>query len=98
MSPEETASIASDEKRARMRWDKEETGELVEIWADLQRRYTGHGTTGKVMRPRAAQVYQELTEHYNEKRKRFRTVKQGETKMRKLIDTYKETKSKNYRG
>ena len=47
------------------------------------------------MRPRAALVYQELTEHYNEKSKRFRMVKQVETKMRKLIDTYKENKCKN---
>ena len=78
------------------KWNDEQTGILVNCWSEIQRFHQlKAGEKKKIVKPRGGDYWKELAERYNEVSSHTKTMTQVQSKIRKLMDTFKETKFRN---
>ena len=80
---------------SRMTWDQDDTEILVQCWAEVQRRFKATPRiTGKkkILKPKGTELWREITQKVNVLVSIERKPSQVESKMRKIIDAYKDVK------
>ena len=78
------------------KWNDEQTSIFVNCWSEIQRSHQlKAGKKKKIVKPRGGDYWKELAERYNEVSSDTTTMTPVQSKIRKLMDTFKETKFRN---